>query len=143
MDTPLLKKATLDADDLKNYRPASNLSFVSKLLEKVVARRLRSHKLIHDLYPPFQFAYRSGHSTETALLRVQNDVLQAMDRNECIFLVLLDRSAAFDTVSHHLLLNRLQSEFGITGGALEWIRSYLINRTQSSPSVVHHRTQQY
>ena len=54
-----------------------------------------------------------------------------MDRSECVFLVLLDLSTAFDTVSHHLLFNKLQSEFGITGGALEWVQSYLINRTQS------------
>ena len=104
---------------------------MSKLLEKVVARRLQAHKHDHHLYETFQSAYRSGHSTETAVLRVQNDVLQAIDRGDCVFLVLLDLSAAFDTVSHELLLERLCTEFGVTDSAFVWVRSYLDNRTQS------------
>ena len=129
--TPLLKKASLDSDILGNYRPVSNLCFVSKLLEKVVSKRLDTHKSINHLYEPFQSAYRSGHSTETAVLRVHNDILREIDSGKCVFLVLLDLSAAFDTVSHHVLLNRLFSQYGVTGSAAHWIHSYLTSRTQS------------
>ena len=104
--TPLLKKPNLDSDELGNYRPVSNLSFTYKLLEKVVSKRLIKHKDTHDLNEPFQSAYRSGHSTETAVTRVQNDILREIDSGKCVFLVLLDLSAAFDTVSHDILLER-------------------------------------
>ena len=129
--TPLLKKPSDDQDLLSNYRPVSNLSFISKILEKVVASRLSQHKTAHGLYEPFQSAYRSGHSTETAVLRVHNDILRAIDNGNCVFLVLLDLSAAFDTISHNIILNRLSSNFGIDGDALEWIRSYLTDRSQT------------
>ena len=79
----------------------------------------------------YQSAYRVGHSTETALIRVQSDILEAMDSGKCVFLVLLDLSAAFDTVSHDVLLSRLESKNGISGKALRWISSYLTQRTQS------------
>ena len=129
--TPLLKKSTLDPDILSNYRPVSNLSFISKILEKVIAKRLEDHKKIHQLHEPFQSAYRSGHSTETAVLRVHNDILQAIDDGKCVFLVLLDLSAAFDTVSHNITLKRLTSNYGIDGNALKWVNSYLTERCQS------------
>ena len=129
--TPLLKKQSLDPDVLGNYRPVSNLSLISKILEKVVAKRLSSHKTSESLYEPFQSAYRAGHSTETAVVRVQNDILEAIDSGKCVFLVLLDLSAAFDTVSHDILLDRLSTDSGISGSALSWISSYLTNRTQS------------
>ena len=131
VETPLLKKQSLEPDVLGNYRPVSNLSFISKILEKVVAKRLRSHKTSKSLYEPFQSAYRAGHSTETAVVRVQNDILEAIDGGKCVFLVLLDLSAAFDTVSHDILLDRLSTDSGISGSALSWISSYLTNRTQS------------
>ena len=79
---------------------------------------------------PLQSAYRPHHSTETALLRVKTDILKAMDNQEVTCLVLLDLSAAFDTVDHKILLERLENYFGITGTALQWIRSYLTNRSQ-------------
>ena len=116
---------------MKNYRPVSNLSFISKVLEKVVLKRLQDHKSAHNLSEPFQSAYRAGHSTETAVLRVQNDILRAIDSGECVFLVLLDLSAAFDTVSHNITLKRLSSNFGVQDRALEWIKSYLTERSQS------------
>ena len=129
--TPLLKKQSLDPNNAKNYRPVSNLSFLSKVLEKVVAGQLLEHMVTFDLHEPLQSAYRSGHSTETALVRVQNDLLQAVDKKQGVILVLLDLSAAFDTIYHTILLCRLKERLGVRGVALEWIKSYLSNRTQS------------
>ncbi len=127
---PLLKKITLDPDILKNYRPVSNLTFVSKLAEKVVAKQLINHLQNHNLLEKFQSAYRPQHSTETALLRVSNDILRAIDDKKCIFLVLLDLSAAFDTIDHSILLKRLHDQLGVDGISLQWFASYLSNRTQ-------------
>jgi len=82
----------------------------------------------HDLMPVSQSAYRDGHSTETALIKIRNDILMNMNNQEVTpLLVLLDLSAAFDTIDHTLLLRRLQSRFGFTGTALAWLRSYLID----------------
>jgi len=78
----------------------------------------------------FQSAYRAGHSTETALLRVVNDLLQAMDQDKISILLLLDLSAAFDTVDHQIILHRLHASFGINSTALQWFRSYLLDRKQ-------------
>ena len=83
---------------MKNYRPVSNLTFVSKIVEKVVASRLNTHMAQNSILEPSQSAYRKHHSTETALLRVQNDLLQAIYRKKCVMLLLLDLSAAFDTI---------------------------------------------
>ena len=129
--SPLIKKITLDCEILKNYRPVSNLSFISKLIERVVCTQLISHLKSNGLYEVFQSAYREFHSTETALLRVQNDLLLSVDDSGGVILVLLDLSAAFDTIDHDKLLNLLSDRFGIRGSALEWIRSYLTNRKQS------------
>ena len=71
--TPLLKKRTLDEDVLNNYRLVSNLAFISKVTEKVVASRLNHHLMVNNLQEPFQSAYRMNHSTETAMLRVHNN----------------------------------------------------------------------
>lgn len=128
--SPLIKKLTLDSEILKNYRPVSNLSFVSKLIEKIVCSQLISHLSKHGLYEQFQSAYREHHSTETALLRVQNDLLVAVDEHGGAILVLLDLSAAFDTIDHSTLLNLLHERFGIQGLALKWVKSYLSDREQ-------------
>ena len=71
--TPLIKKPGLDAEILKNYRPVSNLSFLSKVIEKVIASRIISHIENNSIIDQFQSAYKCDHSTETALLRVYND----------------------------------------------------------------------
>ncbi len=129
--TPLIKKPTLDRNVLKNYRPVSNLQFMSKILEKVVSKFLDTHRVENGLHIPLQSAYRQNHSTETALLKVHNDILTALDRGECVFLILLDLSAAFDTVDHTRLQERLSKRFGVTDAALQWLNSYLTGRTQA------------
>ena len=125
--TPLLKLPGL-LPDFKNLRPISNLQYISKLTEGAVFEQTHAHMANHSLYPLLQSAYRLGHSTETALLKVHNDLLMNMDAQRVTLLVLLDLSVAFDTVDHEVLLNRLRSSFGIRGTALRWFASYLSNR---------------
>jgi len=117
---------------LINYRPISNLPFLSKILEKVVLHKLFSHLQENNLSNPFQSAYRAGHSTETVLLRSVNDILSALDNDNIYVLPLLDLSAAFDTTDHQILLSRLNSVFGIQSAALQWFQSYLSDRYQST-----------
>ena len=128
--TPLLKKSDLDPEILSNYRPISNLSFISKLLEKYVASQIRQYMDSNDLFDVFQSAYRPAHSCETALVRIQDDILYSLDNRNTVILVLLDLSAAFDTVDHRLLLDKLH-EIGIRDNAHRWIQSYLSQRTQA------------
>ena len=104
--TPILKKSDLDPSDVKNYRPISNLPFMSKVVEKVVLGQLSVHLSVNDLFPKFQSGFRRGHSTESALLRVMSDIYAAIDTGKVSLLALLDVSAAFDTVDHSILLER-------------------------------------
>ena len=127
---PLIKKLSLDPEVYKNYRPVSNLSFISKLIEKAVSQQLKDHLSNCHMDEPMQSAYKSKHSTETALLKVQNDILCALDENKMVILVLLDLSAAFDTISHDILLQRLEKRLGISGTALKWLKSYITGRSQ-------------
>lgn len=127
---PLLKKAILDSEVFNFFRPVSNLSYISKIIEKVVAIRYNDHLEHNKLKEKMQSAYRQDHSTETALLKVQNDILLSIDNNNIVVLVLLDLSAAFDTIDHTIMIDRLENRSGVTGSALEWFRSYLRNRTQ-------------
>ena len=127
---PLLKKTNLDTEDFKNFRPVSNLPFVSKLIEKLVAVQLVQCIDDNNLDEKFQSAYKKLHSTETALLRVHDDILRAVDRGCTVVLLLLELSAAFDTVDHGLLLHRLTTRFGIKGKVLAWFKSYLTDRSQ-------------
>ena len=120
---PLLKKPDLDQNTLKNYSPVSNLLFISKVLEKVLSSRVEEHLLSNNLHNEHQSAYRKFHSTETALLKVQNDILQSLDQNNVTVLVMLDLSAAFDTIDHKTLLHRLEHMFGIAGKQLKWMTS--------------------
>jgi len=128
--TPIVKKPGLDSADASSYRPISNLSVLSKLLERVVARQLLDYLTSANLLPSLQSGFRPGHSTETATLHVLSELLMAVDRGDFAALALLDLSAAFDTVDHEILLQRLQSSFSIDGSALRWFRSYLFGRTQ-------------
>ena len=129
--TPLLKKDGLDADVYGNYRPISNLHTISKIVERVFLTRLVSHVKQSPNYNPFQSAYRRGHSTETALLRMLNDVYCAADNGARTMLLQLDLSSAFDTIDMCTLLRRLRFTFGISGPALNWISSYLACRSQA------------
>jgi len=127
---PLLKKKNFDHKDFKNYRPVSNLSFLSKLIEKVAAIQLSNYLQDNHLHETLQSAYKKFHSTETALIKVHNDIATAIDDGLSVILVLLDLSAAFDTVDHGILLTRLSVRYGIRDRALEWFVSYLSDRTQ-------------
>ena len=95
---PLLKKTSLDPEDLHNYRPVSNLSYVSKLIEEAAVTQMDTHIRKHMLYEPLQSAYKAFHSVETAVLKVVSDVQIDIDNRLCVLLVLLDLSAAFDTI---------------------------------------------
>jgi hypothetical protein len=128
---PLLKKHNLPSEDLSSYRPISNLNFISKIIERIIHNRLTNHLSSFQSVSLFQSAYRKFHSTETALLRIQNDLLLASDQQQVSALILLDLSAAFDTIDHHILLTRLSTFYGITGPALKLLESYLHDRTQS------------
>ena len=128
---PLLKKQNMPPNELKNYRPVSNLPFLSKILEKVVLSQLKGHLLKYNLLDSHQSAYREFHNTETALLKVQNDLLCAADKSDISILALLDLSAAFDTIDHHILLERLRITMGLSGTVLSWFESYVTGRSQS------------
>ena len=104
------------------------LHFLSKILEKLVVVRLEDHMCENLLYDPFQSAYRQQHSTETAILKVQNDVIAGLDAGKCTVLESLDLSAAFDTVDHQILLERMLHIYGIDDTAWCWFESYLDNR---------------
>ena len=121
---PLLKNKNLDLIP-KNYRPVSNLNFISKVTERIVLNQLQHHCDTNDLFPSYQSAYRRHHSCETALVAITNSILWAMERGECVHLVALDLSAAFDTVHRSLLHHVLENRFNITDQALQWMDSYL------------------
>ena len=129
-DPPLLKKPNLDRNLLKNYRLLSNLSFISKLIEKVVAKQLNNYIDSEGLSNVDQSTYRRLHSIESALLKIQKDIAASMDSGKAIALTLLDLSAAFDTIDHDIVFNSLRDWFGVAGTVLRWIKSYLSNCKQ-------------
>ena len=120
----------MDSADAKSYRPISNLSVISKLLERLIAKQLVSYLKDNNLLPDLQSAYRPHHSTETAVLKVLADILLALDSGNLVMLTLLDLSDAFDSVDHNILLCRLRTSYGLRGVCFEWFRSYLSGRTQ-------------
>ncbi len=124
---PLLKDPTV----YNNYRPISKLSFISKVLEKIALSQLTSYLDTFNILDPFQSSFRALHSTESALLKVTNDILLSIDSGSSAILILLDISAAFDTVDHDILLKRFECVVGVQGLALEWFASYLKGRTFS------------
>ena len=120
--SPLLKSPGLFAD-FSNLRPIGNLQYVSKLTKRAVFKQTHPHMEKHGLYPLLQSAYRKYHSSQTALLKAHNDILMNVVSRHMTLLVLLDLSAAFDTVDHDVLLNRLSTSFGVRGSALHWFAS--------------------
>ena len=126
----LIKKHGLDKEALSNYRPISNLNNISKILEQLLLARVQDNIISSTNFNPFQSAYRKYNSTETALLLTLDNIFHSIEQGMSTVLVSLDLSAAFDTIDHSILLNRLKSSFGIHGTAFSWFHSYLSNRTQ-------------
>ena len=114
---------------MNNYRPVSNLCFIAKILEKLVLSQVSSYLNSHNLYNTCQSAYRPGHSTERALLKVVNDLFLSLSKGNISVLALLDFSSAFDTIDHTILVHRLHIDFGFTDTVLQWFSSYLTDRT--------------
>ena len=111
-------------------RSVSNLHFVSKLTERAVYGQTFDYLTTHELLRELQSAYRKRYGTETTLSKAQNDILLRMGRQQVTLLIFFDLRAAFDTVDHHVLVNRLETSSGIKGRALAWFHSYLSNRSQ-------------
>ena len=124
-------KSSLDKELFKNYRPISNLNFISKILKTVVAVQLQTHLDEAGLMTAFQLAYRKHHSIESALLNIHNDILLNKAKGSVTALTFLDLSAAFDTIDHTILLDRLNIYYGISELALGWFKSYLSGKTHS------------
>ena len=106
------------------------LSFVSKLAERVVFDRINSHLTNNNLHCPTQYGYKKNHSCETLLLKLIDDIMVAVDGRSGVVLLILDLSAAFDTVDHCKLLDILYSKFHISGTALKWLKAFLSGRSQ-------------
>ena len=130
--SPILKNPSLDSEVFQNYRPVSSIPFLSKVLERAIFQQLYNYLETNQLFSIYQSAYRSNHSCETAITKLIDDLqkFQSHQENNSI-LILLDQSAAFDTVDHHILLTKLEEKFGIKDNALKLIRSYLENREYS------------
>uniref|UniRef100_A0AAR2KZX5 Reverse transcriptase domain-containing protein n=1 Tax=Pygocentrus nattereri TaxID=42514 RepID=A0AAR2KZX5_PYGNA len=124
---PILKKPSLDGTDINNYRPVSLLSFLSKILERAVYNQLSVFLSKNQLQDPNQSGFKPAHSTETALIAVSEKLHAARSAGLSSVLILLDLSAAFDTVNHKILLSIL-SGLGISGTAWKWFESYLEGR---------------
>lgn len=127
---PLLKKAGLDPEILKNYRPVSDLLFLSKLIERAAGKQLNEHMGVNNLHSKYQHAYKVSHSTETLLLCIVNDILIAFNNNTGVIMLVIDLSAAFDTVDIDKMLHILRSDIGVSGTALTWFESFLRGRKQ-------------
>jgi len=117
--------------DPANFRPIANVSFISKIIEKIVSFQLTAYLVRNNLLPTFQSGFRKGHSTETLLVRLLSDIYGAIDRSQVTLLALFDVSAAFDTVDHGNLLMRLSASFGLSGNLLDWLGSFLHDRSLS------------
>ena len=129
--TPILKKWCLDHNYLNNYRSVSNLCFIAKIVEKLVLSQVSSYLNSHNLYNTYQSAYRPGHSTETALMRVVNDLFLSLNKGNISVLALLDFSSAFDTIDRSILVHHLHTDFGFTVAVLQWFSTYLTDRTNN------------
>ena len=127
---PRLRNIKLESDSFSSYRPVAKISFLSKVTEKFASIQVHNYLRQHGLFPSLRSAYRQHHFTETALLKVTDDILKTLDSHNEVVLVMLDLSAVFDTLDHTLLVERLRSYFGFSGTALQWFSSYLHGRSQ-------------
>ena len=128
---PTLKTDGADKDCLKNYRPVSNLPVISKLLEKAVLEQLNHYLDVNNLHCSVQSGYRPHHSCETLLVKMSDDIIKKIQEDNIVVLVLLDLSAAFDTIDHAVLLEKLDKDYNIKDDAQRWFKSYLDNRSFS------------
>ena len=122
------KKSSLDSETLKSYRPISNMSFLSKLLERVVADRLIAHMRENYLYMSLQSAYRQNCSTEIALLHLHDIIIRSIDERKGVILLLIDLSSEFYTIDHAIFLNTLSNTIGVKDRCLSWFAAYLQHR---------------
>ena len=114
---------------MNNYRSVYNLCFIAKILEKLVLSQVSSYINSHNIHNTCQSAYCPGHSTETALLKVVNDLFLSLNKGNISVLALLDFSSAFDTIDYRIRVHRLHTDFGFTDTVLQWFSSYLTDRT--------------
>ena len=109
--TPIIKKRCLDNTNINNYYPFSNLCFIAKILEKLVLSQVSSCLISHNIYNIFQSAYCPCHSTETALLKVVDDLFLSLSNSNMFVLALLSFSSAFDSIDHSTLVHHLHTDF--------------------------------
>ena len=114
---------------MKNFRPVTNLSTISKIVERLALARLKPHISSSPNYCSLQSAYRQRHSTETAICKIVDDVIRCIDDGSVVAMMSLDISVAFDSVTHDVLVQRLQEEFGMTDTCCQWICGYLTGRS--------------
>uniref|UniRef100_A0A803U0W5 Reverse transcriptase domain-containing protein n=1 Tax=Anolis carolinensis TaxID=28377 RepID=A0A803U0W5_ANOCA len=126
---PLLKKPSLDPMTLANYHPVSNLQFLGKMIERALLGQLQQFLDDTAGLDPFQSGFRPGHGTEAVLVAITDELRRQSDSGGSALLVLLDITAAFDTVDYDLMIHRLAMS-GVCGQALNWFNSFLLNRSQ-------------
>lgn len=125
--TPVFKANS--KEEFSNYRPISVLPCFSKILEKIMYKRVMKYLDMHSMLFQSQYGFRKKHSTNLATIELVTKILQAIDNSEYTIGVFLDLAKAFDTVNHEILLKKLE-HYGIRGIALEWFKNYLTNRKQ-------------
>ena len=108
-----------------NYRLVSNLTFVSKLMEKVMLHQIEEHLDLNMLNITYQLAYKKYHSCETALIKFMHDILWNMEKGKITTSIAIDLSFAFDTVDHYILIQTLEQSFRVHSVALNWFKEYL------------------
>ena len=118
-----------DENDFGNYRPISALPCFSKMLERIMYKRLYNHLSQNHMLYPKQFGFQKSHSTEHAIIKLIDQINSSFEKNNFTLGVFIDLSKAFHTVNHHILISKLEN-FGVNGNNLRWFQSYLKNRKQ-------------
>jgi len=126
---PVIKQDGLDQSDPVNYRPIANVTFLSQILERIVANHLISYLDANEMFPSYQSGFRRNHSTETLLIRLLSDFYSAMHRGHVTHLAHFDVSSAFDSVDHSILVQPLHTYFGLVDQPLAWLKSFLSDRS--------------